>query len=56
MAHKHKGQLSVSKEWAKHLRHGWDRIFWKQERSAEKEEIKHQLEEHDKWENEPNLE
>lgn len=31
MAHVRKGQLTASKEWAKHLRF-WKRVFWKAER------------------------
>jgi len=36
MAHKRKGQLTVSGEWARHLRPWLRRIFWKTERQAEK--------------------
>lgn len=34
MSHKRKGQLTVSTEWAKHLRKFWKRRFWKTERKA----------------------
>lgn len=37
MAHKRKGQLTVTGEWARHLRPLWRRIFWKRERQAAKE-------------------
>lgn len=37
MAHKRKGQLTVTGEWARHLRPLWRRIFWKRERRAAKE-------------------
>lgn len=36
MAHKRAGQLTVSGEWARHLRPYLRRIFWKRERAAEK--------------------
>ncbi len=36
MAHKRSGQLTVSGEWARHLRPYFRRIFWKRERVAEK--------------------
>ena len=36
MSHKRKGQLTVSGEWAKHLRPFLRRVFWKTERQAEK--------------------
>ena len=36
MAHKRKGQLTVSGEWAKHLRKFFRRKFWKGERKAGK--------------------
>ena len=39
MTHKRKGQLTVSKEWAKHLRAFWKKQFWKGERQAEKKSI-----------------
>lgn len=35
MSHKRKGQLTVSDEWARHLRPAHRRAFWKQERRAE---------------------
>lgn len=34
MAHIHKGQLTATKEWAKHLRPWWKRDFWKRERKT----------------------
>jgi hypothetical protein len=37
MAHKRKGQLTVSGEWARHLRPLWRRVFWKGERQAARE-------------------
>lgn len=40
MSHKRKGQLTVSGEWAKHLRKFWRRQFWKGERIAGKRMIK----------------
>ena len=43
MAHKRKGQLTVSTawagHWAKHLRKFWRRQFWKGERKAGKKLI-----------------
>ncbi len=42
MSHKRKGQLTVSKEWAKHLRKFWRRKFWKGERNAGKRLIKNE--------------
>jgi len=36
MSHKREGQLTVSGEWAKHLRPYLRRAFWKAERQAEK--------------------
>ena len=36
MAHKRKGQLTVSGEWAKHLQKIFRRKFWKGERKAGK--------------------
>jgi hypothetical protein len=36
MAHKRIGQLSVSGEWARHLRPLLRRAFWKKERGAAK--------------------
>jgi hypothetical protein len=39
MSHKRKGQLTVSGEWAKHLRPYLKRLFWKSERNAEREVI-----------------
>lgn len=43
MAHKRKGQLTVTTEWAKHLRKFWRRQFWKGERIAEKKSIRKEL-------------
>lgn len=40
MSHKKKGHLTTSKEWAKHLRKYWRKVFWKGERFAEKKVIK----------------
>lgn len=34
MAHVHIGQLTATKEWAKHLRPFWKREFWKRERKV----------------------
>lgn len=44
MAHKKKGQLTVSKEWAKHLRKYFRRQFWKSERKAGRTLIHKELE------------
>jgi hypothetical protein len=44
MARKRKGQLTVTKEWAKHLRKYLRRRFWKGERYAEKKYIRKELE------------
>jgi hypothetical protein len=43
MSHKKKGQLTVSGEWAKHLRKFLRRQFWKGERAASKKAISKQL-------------
>ncbi len=40
MAHKRKGQLTVSGEWARHLRPWLRRVFWKTERQAEKDLVR----------------
>ncbi len=40
MGRKQKGQLAVSKEWAKHLRKFWRRQYWKMERRAGKNKIR----------------
>lgn len=45
MAHKRKGQLTASSEWAKHLRKIGKRFFWKTERLEERKEIKKGLSE-----------
>lgn len=42
MASMKKGILSVTREWAQHLRKYGRRVFWKGERAAEKKEIKRQ--------------
>jgi len=39
MAHKRKGQLTVSGEWARHLRPFLRRAFWKRERQAERANV-----------------
>jgi hypothetical protein len=36
MSYKRKGHLTVSGEWRKHLRPGYKRLYWKSERSTEK--------------------
>lgn len=46
VAHKQKGQLTISGEWAKHLRGFLKRQFWKGERSAAKLVIKNNLKDH----------
>ena len=43
MAHKKKGQLTVSGEWAKHLRKQKRNQFWKEERNAGKELVRNEL-------------
>ena len=45
MAHKKKGLLTYSAEWAKHLRKDIKRIFWSGERNAEKILMKKEKEE-----------
>ncbi len=40
MAHKRKGQLTVSGEWARHLRPFLRRMFWKGERQAAKDHLR----------------
>lgn len=44
MAHKRKGQLTKTGEWAKHLRKDFRRIFWSKERMAEKKLINKEIE------------
>ncbi len=44
MAHKRKGQLTTSGEWAKHLRGFLKRQFWKGERNAAKSMIHKEIE------------
>ncbi len=39
MTHKRKDQLTVSGEWARHLRPRKRRVFWKGERQAERQLI-----------------
>jgi hypothetical protein len=43
MAHKRKGQLTTTTEWAKHLRKFLRRQFWKGERKAGKKLVKQEL-------------
>ncbi len=43
MAHKQKGQLTTSGEWAKHLRGFLKRQFWKGERNAAKTMIRDEI-------------
>ena len=45
MAHKKKGQLTTSQEWAKHLRKYMKKQFWGGERTAGKEWIRDELSE-----------
>ena len=47
MAHKKKGHLTTSPEWAKHLRKYMKNQFWKGERNAIKEMIRNELFESD---------
>ncbi|MCC6196527.1 MAG: hypothetical protein IT518_18900 [Burkholderiales bacterium] len=42
MAHKRIGQISVTGEWAQHLRPRLRRRFWKKERGAQKTAIRAQ--------------
>ena len=44
MSHKRKGMLSVSPEWAKHLRKIGRRIFWSSHRLKEKQLIRKERE------------
>ena len=44
MAHKRKGQLTVSGEWAKHLRPDGKLAFWKAERMAERKLVEREVE------------
>jgi catechol 2,3-dioxygenase-like lactoylglutathione lyase family enzyme len=46
MAHKRKGQLTVTTEWAKHLEKYTRRQFWKGERKAGKKVIREELYDH----------
>ena len=43
MSHKRVGQLTVSGQWAKHLRPWYRRAFWKGERSAAQEMVRAEL-------------
>lgn len=43
MAHKRKGQLTVTREWAKHLGKYLRRQFWKKERKTGKTLIRKEL-------------
>lgn len=45
MTQKRKGQLTQTREWAKHLRPYYKRCFWKSERAAEQKFILNELEE-----------
>jgi len=47
MAHKKKGYLTTSSEWAKHLRKYMKNQFWKGERSATKELLRNEIAELD---------
>lgn len=40
MSTKKKGLLTVSKEWAKHLRKWGKRVFWKRERKTSKQSLR----------------
>ena len=44
MPRKHKGQLTMSGEWARHLRPLLQRAFWKAERQAEKRYVREEAE------------
>lgn len=44
MSYKRRGQLTMSDEWAKHLKPFGKREFWKGERNAEKSLISDELE------------
>ena len=43
MSHKRKGQLTVSKEWAKHLRKFRRKQFWRKEKNEGKKLIRREL-------------
>jgi len=43
MAHKQKGQLTTTIEWARHLRNYMKRQFWKKERIAKKKIISQEI-------------
>lgn len=47
MAHKPKGLLTTSGEWAKHLRGFLKRQFWKKERKASKRKVEKSIKECD---------
>lgn len=46
MAQKRKGQLAMTREWAKHLRKDFKRFFWSRERMEEKKQIRKDLKDH----------
>jgi hypothetical protein len=48
MAHKRKGQLTVSGEWSKHLRKFLRRQFWKGERKAGRKIIRKEIADKDR--------
>jgi len=43
ISHKRKGQLTVTKEWVKHLRKISAKQFWRGERRAGKESLRKEL-------------
>ncbi|SFT51232.1 hypothetical protein SAMN04489724_1081 [Algoriphagus locisalis] len=43
MAHKKKGNMTISGEWAKHLRNKKKKLFWKGERNAGKEFVRSEV-------------
>lgn len=43
MATKKRGLLTLSGEWARHLRPFWRRLFWRGERRAVRRDIRSQL-------------
>jgi hypothetical protein len=45
MSHKQKAQLTISTQWAKHLRKYWKRRFYQSERKVAKQYCKKQAEE-----------
>ena len=46
MAHKKKGNMTVSGEWAKHLRNKKKKLFCKGERNAGKELVRNEVKSH----------